>query len=315
MLKNILLWFGITAALTLLFDYYSSSSSSEALDYSAFVRQVQSGQVRRVSIDNVKIEGEYNDGARFVTVRPPLDDDALMADLLNHHVIIQGKEPERQSLFTQLLVAAFPFLIIFGIFMLFARQLQSGLGGRGGPMSFGRSRAKLLSDDQPRTTFADVAGVDEAKDDVQELVEFLRDPARFQKIGGRIPRGVLMVGAPGHRQDLAGQGDLRRGASAVLFHLRFGFRRDVRRRRRLQGARHVRAGQKAVAVHHLHRRDRRRGPPSRRRPGRRPRRTRTDAEPTARGNGRLQLPRRRHRHRRDQPARRSGPGLAASWPL
>ena len=197
MLKNILLWFGITAALTLLFDYYSSSSSSEALDYSAFVRQVQSGQVRRVSIDNVKIEGEYNDGARFVTVRPPLDDDALMSDLLNHHVIIQGKEPERQSLFTQLLVAAFPFLIIFGIFMLFARQLQSGLGGRGGPMSFGRSRAKLLSDDQPRTTFADVAGVDEAKDDVQELVEFLRDPARFQKIGGRIPRGVLMVGAPG----------------------------------------------------------------------------------------------------------------------
>ncbi len=197
MLKHILLWLGITAALTMLFDYYSSSSASTAVDYSAFIEQVQGGQVRRVAIDNIKIEGEYSDGARFFTVRPPVADDRLMADLLNHHVVVQGKEPERQSLFVQLLVAAFPFLIIFGIFMLFARQLQSGLGGRGGPMSFGRSRARLLSDDQIRTTFADVAGIDEAKDDVQELVEFLRDPARFQKLGGRIPRGVLMIGSPG----------------------------------------------------------------------------------------------------------------------
>jgi cell division protease FtsH len=111
--------------------------------------------------------------------------------------VVEGKQPEQQSVWTQLLVASFPILLILAVFMFFMRQMQGGGGGRGGPMSFGKSKAKLLGEDQITTTFADVAGVDEAKEDVQELVEFLRDPSRFQKLGGRIPRGVLMVGQPG----------------------------------------------------------------------------------------------------------------------
>ena len=120
-----------------------------------------------------------------------------MDDLLAHDVVVEGKQPEQQSVWTQLLVASFPILLILAVFMFFMRQMQGGGGGRGGPMSFGKSKAKLLGEDQITTTFADVAGVDEAKEDVQELVEFLRDPSRFQKLGGRIPRGVLMVGQPG----------------------------------------------------------------------------------------------------------------------
>ena len=120
-----------------------------------------------------------------------------MDDLLAHNVVVEGKQPEQQSVWTQLLVASFPILLILAVFMFFMRQMQGGGGGRGGPMSFGKSKAKLLGEDQITTTFADVAGVDEAKEDVQELVEFLRDPSRFQKLGGRIPRGVLMVGQPG----------------------------------------------------------------------------------------------------------------------
>ena len=120
-----------------------------------------------------------------------------MDDLLAHNVVVEGKKPEQQSVWTQLLVASFPILLILAVFMFFMRQMQGGGGGRGGPMSFGKSKAKLLGEDQITTTFADVAGVDEAKEDVQELVEFLRDPSRFQKLGGRIPRGVLMVGQPG----------------------------------------------------------------------------------------------------------------------
>jgi cell division protease FtsH len=131
-------------------------------------------------------------------VRPLLDDPKLIDDLLQHNVVVEGTKPERQSLWTQLLVASFPILIILAIFMFFMRQMQGGAGGgKGGPMAFGKSKARLLSEDQIKTTFADVAGVDEAKEDVQELVEFLRDPGKFQRLGGRIPRGVLMVGPPG----------------------------------------------------------------------------------------------------------------------
>jgi cell division protease FtsH len=114
-----------------------------------------------------------------------------------NRVRIDVKPPETQSIFTQILVASFPILIILAVAIFFMRQMQGGGGGRGGPMAFGRSKAKLLSEDQIKTTFADVAGVDEAKEDVQELVEFLRDPGKFQRLGGHIPRGVLMVGQPG----------------------------------------------------------------------------------------------------------------------
>jgi cell division protease FtsH len=116
---------------------------------------------------------------------------------VDNHVVVEGKLPEQQSIWTQLLVASFPILVIIAVFMFFMRQMQGGAGGKGGPMSFGKSKARLLSEDQVKTTLGDVAGCDEAKEEVGELVEFLRDPGKFQRLGGRIPRGVLMVGPPG----------------------------------------------------------------------------------------------------------------------
>src|SRR5690554_2194078 len=157
---------------------------------------VQQGQVRQVTIDGLQVQGVRGDGSQFQTIRPQVSDNKLMDDLLANEVEVIGKEPERQSLWTQLLVVVFPILIIIALFVFFMRQMQGGGGGKG-PMSFGKSKARLLSEDQIKTTFADVAGVDEAKEDVKELVDFLRDPSKFQRLGGRIPKGVLMVGPPG----------------------------------------------------------------------------------------------------------------------
>jgi cell division protease FtsH len=143
------------------------------------------------------ITGKRNDGDSFKTIRPAIQDNGLIGDLVDNHVVVEGKQPEQQSIWTQLLVASFPILVIIAVFMFFMRQMQGGAGGKGGPMSFGKSKARLLSEDQVKTTLADVAGCDEAKEEVGELVEFLRDPGKFQRLGGRIPRGVLMVGPPG----------------------------------------------------------------------------------------------------------------------
>ena len=141
-----------------------------------------------------------------------------------------GRKPEQQSLWVQLLVACFPILIIIAVFMFFMRQMQGGGGGKGGPMSFGKSKARLLGEDQIKTTFADVAGVDEAKEDVQELVEFLRDPGKYQRLGGRIPRGVLMVGQPGTGKTLLAKaiaGEAKVPSSIYLYIIGFRFCRDV----------------------------------------------------------------------------------------
>ena len=198
MAKNLLLWLVIAAVLLTVFNNFSAQSPTEQLNYSQFISEVQNERVRKVVIDGLVISGERNDSSRFESVRPLLDDPKLIDDLLQHNVVVVGTKPERQSLWTQLLVASFPILIILAIFMFFMRQMQGGAGGgKGGPMSFGKSKARLLSEDQIKTTFADVAGVDEAKEDVRELVEFLQDPGKFQRLGGRIPRGVLMVGPPG----------------------------------------------------------------------------------------------------------------------
>jgi cell division protease FtsH len=198
MAKNLLLWLVIAAVLLTVFNNFSVQPPTEQLNYSQFITEVQNERVRKVVIDGLMISGERADSSRFETVRPLLDDPKLIDDLLQHDVVVEGTRPERQSLWTQLLVASFPILIILAIFMFFMRQMQGGAGGgKGGPMAFGKSKARLLSEDQIKTTFADVAGVDEAKEDVQELVEFLRDPGKFQRLGGRIPRGVLMVGPPG----------------------------------------------------------------------------------------------------------------------
>jgi cell division protease FtsH len=197
MAKNLILWLIIAAILLAVFNNFTVQPNRTTLNYSEFVAEVQQDRVKKVTIDGLMIVGERKDNTAFETVRPMLDDPKLMDDLINHSVDVRGVKPEQQSIWMQLLVASFPILIIIGVFMFFMRQMQGGAGGRGGPMAFGRSKARLLSEDQIKTTFADVAGVDEAKDDVQELVEFLRDPGKFQKLGGRIPRGVLMVGPPG----------------------------------------------------------------------------------------------------------------------
>ena len=197
MAKNVLLWLVIAAVLLTVFNNFSVQPTREQLNYSEFIEEVQQDRVNRVVIDGLTITGTRSDNSSFETIRPLLDDPKLIDDLIEHRVEVEGRRPEQQSLWMQLLVAAFPILIIIAVFMFFMRQMQGGGGGRGGPMAFGKSKARLLDEGQIKTTFADVAGVDEAKEDVQELVEFLRDPGKFQKLGGRIPRGVLMVGQPG----------------------------------------------------------------------------------------------------------------------
>lgn len=198
MARNMVLWLVIAAVLLTVFNNFSVETKSQQINYSQFVEEVNRDQIRRVIIDGQSIKATRANGDVYETVRPAVQDPRLMDDLLQHNVVVEGKKPEQQSVWMQLLVAAFPVLIILAIFMFFMRQMQGGMGGgRGGPMSFGKSKARLISEDQIKTTFADVAGCDEAKDDVAELVEFLKDPGKFQRLGGRIPRGVLMAGPPG----------------------------------------------------------------------------------------------------------------------
>jgi cell division protease FtsH len=197
MAKNLILWLVIAAVLLTVFNNFSVDSSPQTMSYSQFVQQVQKDQVRSVTIEGYTINGERDDGTQFQTIRPAAQDPKLMDDLLAHDVTVVGQKPEEQSLWTRLLIASFPILLILGIFVFFMRQMQGGGGGKGGPMSFGKSKAKLLSQDQIKSTFADVAGCDEAKEEVVELVDFLKDPSKFQRLGGQIPRGVLMVGPPG----------------------------------------------------------------------------------------------------------------------
>ncbi|WP_122666693.1 ATP-dependent zinc metalloprotease FtsH [Pseudomonas viridiflava] len=197
MAKNLILWLIIAAVLVTVMNNFSSPNEPQTLNYSEFIQQVKDGKVEKVSVDGFVITGKRSDGDSFKTIRPNIPDNGLIGDLVNNNVVVEGKQPEQQSIWTQLLVASFPILVIIAVFMFFMRQMQGGAGGKGGPMSFGKSKARLLSEDQVKTTLADVAGCDEAKEEVGELVEFLRDPGKFQRLGGRIPRGVLMVGPPG----------------------------------------------------------------------------------------------------------------------
>ena len=195
--KNLLLWLFIIAVLVTVFNTVNIGNEPPEQTYSSFLAKVQAGEVQRAVFEGGEITVTPNAGDVFTVVVPSVGDPALMDVLLRADVDVEGKMPEEQSFWAQLLIACFPILIIIAVFMLLMRQMQGGLGGRGNPMTFGKSKARLLSEDQIKTTFADVAGVDEAKEDVQELVEFLRDPSKFQRLGGRIPRGTLMVGSPG----------------------------------------------------------------------------------------------------------------------
>ncbi|MBZ6066427.1 ATP-dependent zinc metalloprotease FtsH [Aeromonas schubertii] len=195
MAKNLILWLVIAVVLMSVFNSFSpSDTAGRQLDYTSFVKEVTQEQIREVRIDGKVINGVKRSGERFLTVIPA-QDDQLLNDLINHNVKVEGVKPEEPSLITSIFISWFPMLLLIGVWVFFMRQMQGG-GGKGA-MSFGKSKARLMSEDQIKTTFADVAGCDEAKEEVKELVDYLRDPSKFQKLGGKIPTGVLMVGPPG----------------------------------------------------------------------------------------------------------------------
>ncbi len=196
MVKNLFLWLIIAIVLVSVFSNFGPRNSvAEKVSYSQFLKEVDQGMVNSVTIeDNKIIKGMTKNNKRFVTYMP-MQDNALLGELLKGKVDVSGQEKQQESFLLHLFINWFPMLLLIGVWIFFMRQMQGG-GGRGA-MSFGRSRARLLGEDQVKVTFADVAGVDEAKDEVKELVDFLRDPTKFQNLGGRIPRGVLLVGSPG----------------------------------------------------------------------------------------------------------------------
>ncbi len=197
LIKNLVIWTVIAVVLMSLFTGINDrNSASEEYNYSDFMQQVQTGQVSEVTISGREIQGSLKSGQTFMTYSPETDNSALVGELLNSKVKIASKAPEKQSFLAQIFIHWFPFLLLIGVWIFFMRQMQGGGGGRGA-MSFGKSKAKMQNEDQVKVTFNDVAGVEEAKEEVKELVDFLRDPAKFQNLGGQIPRGVLMVGAPG----------------------------------------------------------------------------------------------------------------------
>jgi len=197
MAKNLILWLVIAVVLMSVFQSFSPGSGNEQqVDYTRFIQDVRQGQVREATVDrNGVIQGTKRSGEQFVTVIPGGYDSDLINDLVKQGVRAKGQLPEEPSILTSIFISWFPMLLLIGVWIFFMRQMQGG-GGKGA-MSFGKSKARLLSEDQIKTTFADVAGCDEAKEEVAELVDYLRDPTKFQKLGGRIPSGILMVGQPG----------------------------------------------------------------------------------------------------------------------
>ncbi|MCW9015193.1 MAG: ATP-dependent zinc metalloprotease FtsH [Gammaproteobacteria bacterium] len=197
LVKNLILWGVIAVILLSVFSNFSQrTASSTDISYSEFITQVKEGMVDEVNIAGREITGQTRSQQSFKTYSPETDNRSMIGDLLESNVKIVAKAPEQPSMLMNIFISWFPFLLLIGIWIFFMRQMQGGGGGRGA-MSFGKSKARMMGEDQIKVTFADVAGVEEAKEEVGELVEFLRDPGKFQKLGGQIPRGVLMVGSPG----------------------------------------------------------------------------------------------------------------------
>lgn len=197
MAKNLILWVVIAIVLMTVFNNFSTTQpKAQPMSYSEFITNVKSGQVKEVEFsgNGRDINGALTSGQRFSTYSP--GDDMLVSDLLNSNVEIVATPPEKPSLLMNILINWFPLFVLIGLWIFFMRQMQGGGAGRGA-MSFGKSKARMLSEDQVKITFNDVAGVEEAKEEVTEMVDFLRDPSKFQKLGGKIPKGVLMVGSPG----------------------------------------------------------------------------------------------------------------------
>ncbi|MGX2986897.1 ATP-dependent zinc metalloprotease FtsH [Ursidibacter sp. B-7004-1] len=197
MFKNILLWVVIGLTLMTAFQGFNTNfGSTNTVEYSKFINDLKDNRLKSVNFKNNDevITVTKSDGSEYQTVMPIYDRD-LLNDLLNKNITVVGEPAERRGLLSQILISWFPMLLLIGFWVFYMRQMQGG--GRGGAMSFGKSKAKMIAPDQIKTTFADVAGCDEAKEEVAEVVDFLRDPSKFQKLGGRIPKGILMVGPPG----------------------------------------------------------------------------------------------------------------------
>ena len=194
MFKNLAVWLVIGLVLMTVFNQFNTRQASpNAIDYSQFIEEVREGRISKVVMEGRTLKATTTDGKRITSFAPP--DLWLVSDLLKYGVKIEAKPEEEPSMLMSIFVSWFPMLLLIGVWIFFMRQMQGG--GRGGAFSFGKSRAKMMDENQNTITFADVAGCDEAKEEVQELVDFLRDPSKFQKLGGRIPKGVLMVGNPG----------------------------------------------------------------------------------------------------------------------
>jgi len=195
--KTLVLWLVIGTILLAVFsNFKTTGTATQEISYSQFYSDMKSQQVQSVTVQGRELIGAYQDGRQFKTYSPETDNKLLIGDMLKYKVLVNAKPPEQPSFLSQIFISWFPMILLIGVWIFFMRQMQGGGGGRGA-MSFGKSKARMLGEDQVKVTFNDVAGCEEAKEEVSELVEFLRDPSKFQKLGGKIPQGVLMVGSPG----------------------------------------------------------------------------------------------------------------------
>ena len=250
--RNIAFWVVLLLLVLALFQMFNSGSTvaTQTVPYSDFIAQVEAGDVKAVELDGEKVRITTKDGTQLLTIRPA--GEQVTEKLLERGVIIQAR-PQEQSSLLNILLSYLPFLLLIGVWIYFMNRMQGG--GRGGAMGFGKSRAKLLTEKQGRVTFDDVAGIDEAKEELEEIVEFLRNPQKFSRLGGKIPKGALLVGPPGTGKTLLARAIA--GEAGVPFFTISGsdFVEMFVGVGASPGSGHVRTGEKERALHRLHRRN------------------------------------------------------------